>query len=625
MAEPHRFRAPHWCGLRLGSYLLGVELLVVVLPVMYTLRQSGLVWLLAASAALYAALFTGAASLLGLIPWLRRRPLVLLAVLLAGVAGADAAAGDNVIPLLLFGLPALAMAMTGTHLAGRPSRLRFALRTLVIVVFGGALVPLAVPVRRPPPPVPPPPSAGAPDVVLIVLDTVRRDHLSTYGHGRETSPALTALAARGARFDDARVNGVWSLPSHATLFTGEAPSTHGAHYEHWLLDDDLPTLAEALAATGYETVCVTGNPLISRGLGTARGFRVVDESWRSFWVQESLIAWRMLRPLWDRDRDKGGAAGVRFLRRWLRRERDPERPLFLFVNVMDSHAPYTDVPPAYQRRFLPEGVSRSQARRLVARVFVHHVFGRALELDDAQVETVTRSYDGAVAYADAVLGQILDALAGDGGREDTLVIVLADHGELLGEHALWGHVHSLYDELLRVPLVMAWPGHVAPGTVIDSPVDSLDVVATIQEAAGVPGDLRVGHAGADLLSPEPLTPDPIVAEHFVPSMLPDGADVTMSGDLDELFVRRRCLIAGDLKYMVSSSGDERLFDLAADPGELVDVQPRRPDDVTVARAMMAAWIEEEDAAWSDEPAGGGAGPEIDEATRRRLRDLGYLE
>jgi arylsulfatase A-like enzyme len=626
---PARYRAPHWVGLRFGGYLAATELLVVVLPVMYKLRQSGIWGVILISAVMYGLLGLGGGWLLGRLPPLRRRPPVLLLVLLAALTAVTAALGEHVVPVLAFGVPAFGMAWAGTAMAGKPSRLRLALRGVVIAIFGLVWLPLLVPRGGAPAELVVEPAAGVPNLVLVVLDTVRRDTLSTYGHEAETSPRLTELADAGMRFDDARVNGMWSLPSHATFFTGVHPSVHGAHYENWQLEEGQRTLAELLRERGYQTLCVTGNPLISRSLGTARGFEHVGESWRSFWIPESLIGWRLLRPLWDRDRDKGGAASVRFLERWLAEERDPARPLFLFVNIMDPHAPYHDVPRQVTERFLPAGARHGDARRLGSLVFFHHVFGGSVELSDEDRAILRATYAGSVAYGDQVLGQIVDRLDAAGLGDDTLIAVTSDHGELLGEHELWGHVHSLYDTLLAVPLVLRYPAAIAPGTINDDPVQGVDLLPTFLATAGVPPDAwPEASRGRDLsfawgVDPPTGAAPPVVAEHFTPSMLPETAPDTMAGEPGELFVRRRAVVVGDTKYVVSSSGVEAAFDLAADPGEAVDIGASDPGRAAPARATLSAWVRTLEVPWGDEPEG--AGPDVDPQTLQRLRELGYIE
>jgi arylsulfatase A-like enzyme len=192
--------------------------------------------------------------------------------------------------------------------------------------------------------------------VVVVLDTVRADHTSAYGYQRDTTPNLARLSARGIRFERAYATGHWSLPSHASLFTGLLASRHGAHTEHLALDSHHPTLAEFLARHGYETANFTGNAWIGPGTGMTRGFERNHESWRSYHVDIMLLANRVYYALMAPDWDKGGAETVAGIRRWFS-ERDTTRPYFLFVNFYEPHGPYQHVPRVFRRRFTDADLS----------------------------------------------------------------------------------------------------------------------------------------------------------------------------------------------------------------------------------------------------------------------------
>jgi len=171
----------------------------------------------------------------------------------------------------------------------------------------------------------PPAREGAPDVVLVVLDTVRADHMASYGHTRDTSPTFDALAREGAWFADATAPATWSLPSHASLFTGRYPTSHGANLMRSILDDRYPTLAEVLAAHGYDTFCFTANPWISDGVGLTRGFAVQNRSWKK--NRAGLFAERLLDELGLGQPDKGGAFVAEDFAAWRRaRQRTLARP-----------------------------------------------------------------------------------------------------------------------------------------------------------------------------------------------------------------------------------------------------------------------------------------------------------
>ena len=182
---------------------------------------------------------------------------------------------------------------------------------------------------------------GAPDVVLIVLDTVRARNVSAYGYDRETTPNFDALAAEGALFLRATSPSNWSLPSHASLFTGLFASGHGAHSENYHLREDVPTLAGTLAEAGWESVCFTANPWISDALGTARGFDWSDESWRSGGVGALMNSTsRMLDYLGFRaSEDKGGSQVASNFDEWLAARPVDAGPYFVFLNFIEAHFP----------------------------------------------------------------------------------------------------------------------------------------------------------------------------------------------------------------------------------------------------------------------------------------------
>jgi hypothetical protein len=244
---------------------------------------------------------------------------------------------------------AAGLAALGLWLAPRRPRLAWTLAG-VLLVSGLFSAPVALRMLRPAVPqraeLPPAP-AHAPDVVLIVLDTVRAGNLSTYGYGRPTGDALDALAREGALFLDATSPSTWSLPSHASLFTGRYPSSHRAHAEHRYLDDRYPTLAQVLASNGYETFCITANAWISDGLGLTRGFAWQDESLRAHGgagLGFSFIH-RLLDRLGLQDADKGGGIVAQAFERWAsERPADGVRPAFVFLNFIEAHFPYHQLP-----------------------------------------------------------------------------------------------------------------------------------------------------------------------------------------------------------------------------------------------------------------------------------------
>jgi arylsulfatase A-like enzyme len=332
----------------------------------------------------------------------------------------------------------------------------------------------------------PPAPPGAPDVVLVVLDTVRAQSLSTYGYGRPTAPTLDALAREGALFLDATSPSTWSLPSHASLFTGRFPSSHGAHGEHRFLDDRFPTLAEALAKSGYETLCFTANPWISDGLGLTRGFTYQDESLLAHGGAGRGFSFihRLLDRFGLQETDKGGALVAESFERWARaRPADTERPAFVFLNFIEAHFPYHQLPHDDLFRFtdLPYATLRSISVALMGQQFG----GRGPSLEEA-AGPARDMYDGGIVHSSDVLGRVVEALRARGTLDRTLLVVLADHGEILGERGgHFGHGPTFYQESFGVPLLLRYPPRVPAGARVATPVSTAGVFATVFDLAGL--------------------------------------------------------------------------------------------------------------------------------------------
>ncbi|MCB9791364.1 MAG: sulfatase [Alphaproteobacteria bacterium] len=403
------------------------------------------------------------------------------------------------------------------------------------------------------------PAPAGPNVAVIVLDTLRKDRLSTYGYTRETSPNLTALAARGVRFDQAWTTAPWSLPAHGSLFTGELPSTHGAHNQHPRMEENRTLLAERMLAAGYQTAGFSANPFAGSGVGMAQGYGHFEDHWRLFTLHEVLLGARVVHGLLGSDRDKSGADIIHSLRRWWTEDRDPQRPAYVFVNLMEAHGPYQEVP-------LPERVAYTEAglipvERAAEAVHMAQLFYVGVEPEaQALGQDVL---DGAVLATDRYLGELLDILG-----EDTLLVVLSDHGEVMGEHAYWGHNTGLWSEIVDVPLVMAGPG-LPEGQVFSDPVSTADVMPTLMGLLAQPVPEVYGQdLGPALRGEERLAGRVVYAEHA-------ETVYTLSGwrtrnpfmDLSAHLSARRASTDGHSKRVIYADGRDEGYDLRADPHE----------------------------------------------------------
>ncbi len=477
------------------------------------------------------------------------------------------------------------------------------------------------------------PVAGHPNVVMIVMDTTRADRLSCYGYSRPTTPNVDRLAAEGTLFERAMASAPWTMPSHATLFTGLYTAQHRAERSHRRLDDQLTTLAEVLRERGYQTAGFSNNAWVSHATNFAQGFECFDDSKgapRAVQLADRLLAMQTVRRVWKTDElhgdNPGGAGRINGqIRRWFDAQRDPERPLFLFINYLDAHNPYLPLEP-YRSKFLqpPHAVIASR------------LFKRSVQEDldltappirfDAQTwGALSDLYDGEVAYVDAMIGQLLEDVRRRQGLDDTVVVIVSDHGEHLGEHQFFEHRFSVYEEVLHVPLIFWSPTRIPAGVRIAEPVSLADVFPTMLRLVGVDQPALVaglpGHALIGSPSSVPLD-RPMLAEYEGPSDLLLRFKNWKPQPIDARYFNRnlKTLRQGAWKFIWASDGQRELYDLSRDPQEA--------HDLSAEDAARAAAMEQQlqTLLGSLKPlAPAESVPEMDPSTRQQLRSLGYVQ
>lgn len=345
----------------------------------------------------------------------------------------------------------------------------WALLGLAVVLLLGSL---PTGVSRPPIGVP----GAGPNVVLVVVDTLRADHVGAYGYARPTTPAVDRLAAEGLRFEHARANASWTLPSHGSLFTGLLPSEHGAHAAHPTLGDGPATLAQAFDERGYRTVGLSANAWVSAGTGLDRGFE------RFHFLGADGISSQLLLPLvFSAPEDLGGRSITDHAVQAIADAARADEPLFLFANYLEAHEPLGTIPEPARSRFSEQPVDPGAGRRWVREL---PLFWCACEADRdplrcedglfrapaPRVRQTIDQYDAGVAYVDARIGELRAALERVGQLDNTVFVVTSDHGEHLGEDGRLGHMVWLTEPLLRVPLVVRYPPALTPG-VEREPID----------------------------------------------------------------------------------------------------------------------------------------------------------
>jgi arylsulfatase A-like enzyme len=441
---------------------------------------------------------------------------------------------------------------------------------------------------------------------LIVIDTLRSDHLGAYGYERPTSPTFDALAAQGTLFSNATAPSSWTRPSMASLFTSRAPSEHGAVSSLALLHSELTTLAELLLDGGYRTLGVSGNfPHINDKSGLTRGF----ETFVSLALPARESDGDPLMRLTLREGAKPvplrapTAAEVNERVTRLLPSRD-ERPLFLYVHYMDPHSGYL-APEAFRARFRTPKPSAAERPTATSDYLVELTAGR-VEPPPGERERLIDLYDAEIAYVDWQLGRLLEDLEESGLMDDAVVVVLSDHGEEFADHGSWFHGLTLHREVLRVPLVIRGAAGLEVGT-RDDPVDLLDVPTTLLSLAGLmPAEGMRGQ----VLSRRGERSAPRIAE-----LHPDALREEKVGAL-------RHQVALDVwpwKVVVGRSGEISLYHLGDDPAE----QRPLPAGHPLVPASLIALARERVRAM--ESASGPAEAAISEEERAALRALGYAE
>lgn len=407
-----------------------------------------------------------------------------------------------------------------------------------------------------------------PDVILLVVDTLRAQSLSLYGYDRPTSPHLQVFARDAVTYEKAITPSTWSVPAHASLLTGRWPSFNGAERvpgDRILalpINPEVPTLAEELAEHGWRTAGFAANSTyLSSLFGFHRGFQtyVADYGFvRADEVASDIVEWLA---------------------------KTPEKS-FVFANILDPHEPF-EPPPPFDARF--PGRNQELGTSLGALMREPKV-----ALTPEVVAHFVSQYDGEIAYTDEALGRFFAKLREMGRYDSALIIVTSDHGELLGEHGLAGHGLTPLEPLVHVPLVVKYPGNRHGGTRESSRVSTMAVFATIFQTLGLP-------------PPQGMQSVPL-----------GRAQETFVEDLDSAGNRVRVAYDGEFKLVSTTTPqgarDVKVYDLSADPGELW------PADVEVENlhAALAAF------AALPRPSNTAQRPVIDAEQEAKLRALGYI-
>jgi arylsulfatase A-like enzyme len=478
-------------------------------------------------------------------------------------------------------------------------------------------------------------AAGPPEdinILLILVDALRPDHLGCYGYPRDVSPTVDRLAAEGVLFHNAYAQGSRTKETTASLVTSLYPATHNM----CSLVDAIPkssvTLMEAMQQGGFRTGIFSANTLVSPLFGFGRGVdrfyceqlsarrktvivhlsnRVSDRIKSLRWTRRVLRRLDMLLPMRTvRQPYAGGdatALNTAFLD-WL--DEEPQRNFFALLFYVEPHEPYRP-PPPFDDKFDPDFEGAKISRVPPDAYAAMLPFVSASSLPDRERENMIAQYDGSIAFFDQELGRLLEELSARGLADRTLVILTADHGEEFYEHGGWGHGHSLYEELIKLPLIIWCPDRLHGGRELDVTFRQIDMMPTLLAASGLAARLEtLDVEGVDLWPT-------IMGGAQQTSEPPVFAEVVHGGHF------ARALKIGDHKVIHTRFGNREsvmVFDLNADPAESHDLATERPALADSLRAELDRMYEMAAARGKKSQR-----KILDEATRKRLESLGYIQ
>jgi arylsulfatase len=435
--------------------------------------------------------------------------------------------------------------------------------------------------------------AVAPDynVILISIDSLRADHMSAYGYRRDTSPAMATLARDGVLFRNASSTTAWTLPGHMSILTGRSLLGHGVVTDAQKLGDDIPTLAESFKAAGYATHAIVSAPYVEARYGFDRGFDSYDDQTIRFATHGASYK-EVTAPLLQKT-----AAD------WL--DRNGSRKFFLFLHYWDVHYDYAPGPP-YDTMFDPHYEGKIDGVNFYFNPAVH------AGMAERDLEHVLALYDGEIRLVDDHIAKLRAKLDEIGVAGKTVVVVTADHGDEFFEHRRKGHHRTLYDEILRVPLIVYVPGAKPQRSEVGMETSTIDIMPTLLGLVGAP--VPPGVEGIDLTG---------VAYLGRPEW--DRTTIAELYRTESLNVQVALRRTGE---KVIHHFNDRLiesYDIATDPGEH-SRRPIRQPPTTELVADLGAWLNERWAAYRGRiRAGLDRAVTMDAETQDRLRALGYIE
>ncbi len=483
-------------------------------------------------------------------------------------------------------------------------------------------------------------NAESPNVVMIVMDAVRSDHLAVYGYNRNTTPFLSHFAQESTVYERAISAAPWTLPSHASMFTGQLPSLHQTTFEHRLLNDELVTIAEILRKRGYATAAFSANPNVSSTFNFHQGFDNFYEIFRihGMWgikgVKQNpmfdLFIMRFVTKYFQFHKGdeviKGSGDLNQYVKKWLEswRKKSASQPFFIFINYMDAHLPYNP-PEPYRGLFLNEALS--PAVKILASKNCYPEVWRLMGIKGSMTADDYRQlnalYDGSIAYLDEIIRQLIEYFSQQRILDNTLLIITSDHGENLGEHGgLLNHSFSMHQTLLHVPLIIKYPHGQARNVRYHGLVSTVGIFSTILDQTYSAPDSEWTPQYESLLHwRKDAELKPIISEYELPLLELNALASVFGVDVRKYAVRQRAIQNSRWKIIWRSEGSPELYDLVSDPGELTPMSAYDSQTGGMLLRELDAWSDSLRPKTFRIP---DHARSMDKQTRESLRSLGYV-
>ncbi len=442
-----------------------------------------------------------------------------------------------------------------------------------------------------------------PNVLLIGIETLRADHVGHLGYSRNTTPALDTIAKEGVSFSKTMATANWTMPAVMSVLTSLYPEVHGTNNYDKKLPESVPTFAEVLRENNYKTVAFVSNPTLDGRHGFSRGFELYDDFsvWLDFIGMGKYVAGNNTVPNPDVHQTLTSEPLTRSALHWL--ERNYQEPFFMFVFYFDPHYDYIP-PPPFDTLFDPDYDGSIDGRGIVEEPRKSH---RPPQRD---LDHIIALYDGDIRYTDTYISKLLDAFTRFGILDQTLVVIFGDHGDEFYEHGKTAHAHTLYNELIHIPLILRWPTEIPKGKRIDALVSQVDIMPTIFDYLGIQHQQAIqGRSLKDLIEGRVSC-----INEYVFAGVSNG----------------KCAIIKNRNKMILNHGvgEKEFYDLSNDPREQNSIY-QVLDSSPLAASFERRWKE-----WSSEnkylaarfPRDSDSDQiRLDEDRLRQLRALGYIQ